>query len=1258
MIRRAAILLSALLLLPVAAAPAAPPMALDRRQAVVRFGGVQRPQITAEIVTDAGLPTDSSDENLPGAPGRLRWRNGETLPGEMTGASVDAITWKTPMFEEPLVLDWAALRGYNRPLKPVAPADPFAFALRDGGHVYGDLVAITPDAVDIRSTRHGNARLKRAEILSIRRISRDGLPAGGATGEVDWRLLSDQPGDNGSRPEYAMGQTPRVPPLATGPGGSLAMPYWNTGVFRAMDLPGRIDVEFRVRGSKRPDFLLSFEPTSGESLRVETWDDELVLASGDQFQSLGKVGDAERDISLRLLWDQSANRCQVLTLAGVPLADWHRQSPSAGSEEVWRRSRPGVVLRNKGRDLALELLRIRPWDGTAPTQGGAPLTGVELADGRTIVGDIVGGSAGSVQVRVGGADAVAGFPLAGVDAIVFSMDAPAPKEKPAMVMTWSDGTYLTGQMVGLADGWASVKIPAADSPFPAQMEGLRRLESPTAAKDAAAAKTIPLAQSDQLTVGEMTLHGELTDGDGGQPRWLPVGGKQPATPARGLTYAIRRAKPTPKDGPPAPALFYTSGGDILPGTLRSLDESGVDFKSEYVEATKLRPTDLDAIQFNANMPARIDGFSGSGWLVVKGDPAKVERRDGTLIMEAGAALGHSSAMQCSEMRFDFVTPDAAAIRLRMFSPDPDGAHGVNLALMRSGQVLYYGLETTEGQMESQQGANLPVGGAIPIRLIVTDQQIELIAAGQRLTAIPVPLARRKGSGLVIEPASLWGNQLHSVELANFSAEFDRGRVSMPTVNADAKRQALTVPRFRKDNPPRQALLAMNGDVLRGELLGATADHFAFRAGLENLRVPRDRVRAAVWLKAPAKDAPPAAATPPAPSWLTKRSLLMGQYANMRLRDYVGSILQGDAEMKVRYPSRGGNRRAQIRFDQPTVGEALDLVCAAFDLSYRLEGDTLVLSPAGTPPPGMREAVYWLKPEAFSGPTPVQEALTAKGVTFPEGAIVRWDADSRQLSMTNTAENQRKLAEVLEADFGGSLGTPTHWLLLADGTRLGLAVDRFEREVILGHHPVYGRCRIPLSSVASIRTAAPEPNPAARIFADWRLVPAPEPVLPGESGPGASLVGTEPKPFRLPLLGGGNFDLAEERGKVVVLDFWATWCAPCVQALPGLIEAMAEFSPEQVRFVGVNQAEPAGQVRRFLSAHGWNLTVAMDAEQNVGQQFGAEAIPHTVVIGPDGKVAKVWTGFEPGGQQEVADTVRKLLETVPAVPAEEPGKKSG
>ncbi|MEO8353331.1 MAG: TlpA disulfide reductase family protein, partial [Chthoniobacteraceae bacterium] len=162
----------------------------------------------------------------------------------------------------------------------------------------------------------------------------------------------------------------------------------------------------------------------------------------------------------------------------------------------------------------------------------------------------------------------------------------------------------------------------------------------------------------------------------------------------------------------------------------------------------------------------------------------------------------------------------------------------------------------------------------------------------------------------------------------------------------------------------------------------------------------------------------------------------------------------------------------------------------------------------------------------------------------------------------------------------------------------------------------------------------------------------EPVIPESGGESSPEVGKEAEKFKLPLLTEGNFDLGSEHGKVVVLDFWATWCAPCVKSLPGLIEAVSAFPTDRVKLIGVNQSEPSEAVKRFIETRDWQLTVAMDADQKVAQKYGVTGIPHTVIVGPDGKIAWVKTGYSPDGATEAAAAIEKLL-AAPAPAEAEP-----
>jgi peroxiredoxin len=148
-----------------------------------------------------------------------------------------------------------------------------------------------------------------------------------------------------------------------------------------------------------------------------------------------------------------------------------------------------------------------------------------------------------------------------------------------------------------------------------------------------------------------------------------------------------------------------------------------------------------------------------------------------------------------------------------------------------------------------------------------------------------------------------------------------------------------------------------------------------------------------------------------------------------------------------------------------------------------------------------------------------------------------------------------------------------------------------------------------------------------------------PPLPGLRDP---RLGEAPA-FELPEPGGGVHRLADHRGEVVLLNFWATWCGPCRQELPILEALHRELAGEGLSVIGVNvDRGDALRVRRFAEQQGLSFRLLHDPEQQVASRYGVLGYPTTVIIDREGRLVLSELGAWDWGHPDATAWLRELL----------------
>ena len=1061
-----------------------------------------------------------SEKSIPAA--TLQWHNGDQLKGKILPGSPKRLVWKCDVFSDPFRIDTNQLRSLTFPDsylgKTQESPGPFRISFCNGDRLYGRLIAIHGDFLTFKCPRIAEPFVvDRKFIHRVERVSGSHLRYSGPVELDSWKPL----GRHATEKDWYVKKT-----------GEFVTHRWGGELFRSIPLPRKTEISFTlICPCGKPNFEAGVTEDPNTGPRIETWDDTLVLSSDNLFAPIMVIDKEIHQLDLRLFWDQDAREVRVCDVDGAVLArlnsvsyqveDQSKTSPrkrrtSSNSRDP---KRCGFRLLNRNPELGLARLSVREWDGKTIPRFDASKPRLEVSSGE-VVFDLNGMTLSpDAGFRVRGRF----LPLENVDQLVFSAEKWLAHDAGNSRISWHDGGIVSGKSNVLDHRQVQISPAWYGGQFTAELKGAKELYFPEP-------RGVVVSGSDRIKSGDIDTSGFLTPGENGSPNtlltWRPPGSENASPLAENRSAEVTREAYPGATEMVGEARLYLTNDEVIAGKLIAVKEKKIEFVSYItgritVPDDKVRALDIEGAELMAN------GFADKGWIILPGE----QNRDGLFLSETkpdakeepGVVLeaekatlqrggfGHMNLLVGDRIRFRTKWgSNYGVFTMRLFcsdlskeAPSTDiliGAQGNRILV---GQLKPGGGFTFSGEqitIKDQQA---------DIEVLARHDQVEVSVNNKKSLTMAVKPNQVSGNGVIFKMGGGWqgwNDNPNAVEFTEFSVDRSSGYLPKRIINQEAKVQALTIPRFHRENPPTQVLVAPNGDLLRGRLQSVRGDQIEFVTRNEEVILPRSRVSAIVWLR---------------------------------------------------------------------------------------------------PDPDLQESK---NKEAASQDPP---------------------------SKSGSGKKEFKA---------------THQFILHDGTRLNLsAADSDSKEVFAGYSSVLGLCKVPLSRMSKINW-----GPAYRLaraattdqlaYSDWIMKLTPDPAIPkGDGSETSPMVGKAAPNLTLSLLEGGEFVLSKQKGKVVVLDFWATWCGPCIRAMPDVFRAVGLFRNRPVDFVAVNQAETPPIINQFLEARGWTGTrVGLDFDLSAGKDYQVKGIPHTVVIGKDGKIAWVHAGYAPDLGKKLAQAIAAAL----------------
>ena len=673
-------------------------------------------------------------QNLSTSTQTLRWKNGDQLPGRLLGFSRTAapgesgtIRWVSPSFLDDLLLDVGVLDSIIFATEPVPATESFRVVSVSGDVWMADIVGSDDRTLLFSSERHGQFRVKRSAIYTLERRGHPNLIFDGSR-LTSWKLPKHSADD-----PIPLLERSRQSDWYADYNGHPRTDKIKARIFYALDWPQRFEIDLEFTSVARPPgFVFALGRDLYGALRLETWENELVVVQDTLFEPILTIRPDQRHFSLRLAYDSDTEVLKVFDAVGNLLLELDEVKPTVKES--------GLYIYNRDQNLTLRRLRVYQ-DLTRPTQHPTDFSKsrVQMMNGQILYGKLF---VESERAYVLDADGIQhDIDLLQIDRVI-QLGAVLTETKPAIALTYPDNAVLRGEIVEVNTESIVLQTGFADEPIACVLSGASLLQLDLRGSQARG----QIGNGDRLFYPSGNLWGRISfdEAETSFMKWHPVGGSGAVRLAdTRATHIERNSRRAAKMWPYKTGQFnhilHLKNGEVILCQILSSDETTVNFRGPFISGQHMDAAAVKAFEFSRRTRA------------TNSDKARVRKR-----IDLGELLG-------------------------------------------------------AGEID------------------------------------PIIVEKRRGNWIEVDRKKIriMGNDAIRVEIGPdgnagklFVLEADEPEISGLDVKLE---RALTVPRFNRDSPPSHILVAKNGDMKRGKLLGFDGKTVRFDSKLRQFSVPITRV---------------------------------------------------------------------------------------------------------------------------------------------------------------------------------------------------------------------------------------------------------------------------------------------------------------------------------------------------------------------------------------------------------------------------------